>query len=238
MAACVTPNPNAQFPALTEQANVTNIPDAVLAYLNHGGDPALIVERLPIQGHAADVRTQVVQAALTGSPSPDILLALTIADDTPARTNGDSTLVAFVCQGQKYAAQALFLHAGAGIASEGLFAGGGARVLGVLDVNGNHTPDVVFGVFNEISLEHAVLDGNYYVAEWNGQKFVSLIDYTDWMGTEKFGIETDAPLAIQDTDGDGVLELVFDHAQDPATGDLASPAVFAWDGTTYQLKTP
>jgi hypothetical protein len=238
VATCPTTDPGVDFPQVTSDASIYSTPESALAYLNQGGDPATLEERLIRQVEPATgvFHHQVTHADLTGDDLPELVLALTFSFGPADPTRGDSTLVVYRCDTEQYRMDTLFVRAGAGDRGEGLFAGGGVRVLDVRDMNASGPPDLVFASFWAAGEGYA----EYYIGEWSGDHFEPLIRTTDILGIERTMIPAGWDYEISDVDQDGTSELVFPSYPDPLsnTGGVISPAIFAWDGTSYTLQIP
>ena len=105
---------------------------------------------------------------------------------------------------------------------EGLYAGGGAVVENVGDWNGNGKGEVLFSV-------NWPGYGEYFLVEWDGEKFVSLIEYRNRLGATCYWIEVfGQEVEIVDIDGDGYDEIMAGYAM------LNSDGSVRW---VYQSKT-
>lgn len=233
--ACRASDAHVAFPPLPDGFPAGAVTDEALSYLNQGGDPARLeaAALASAAGHTPGFRTQVVQSDLTGDDIADVSVASTVEYGGSDPSAGETILMAYICRSGQYVMQSLFERSGAGMRSAGLYAGGGARVVGILDMNGDGRRDIVFGSYWDF-------DNNpfaeYYIGEWNGDQFVSLIHLEDITGDTVQDINAGWDLTIRDVDGNGTQEMVFGSLPDPATGDTISPAIFAWNGTTFALK--
>jgi hypothetical protein len=195
------------------------------AYLNAGGSIAGLVEALGSTGSEQAVRIQIVGEDVTGNGVPDLLLAITrpyVAGD------GETHLLFYTCVEGRYEGQVLFRRAGAGSRAVGLYAGGGAVVENVGDLNGNDRTDVFHAVYWPGYAEH-------YLLEWDGEQFVSLIEYRDRLGNTSYRIEAiDQDVVIVDVEGDGLYEIAV-GAQDGQVG--KDTVIWRWDGEHYNRDT-
>jgi hypothetical protein len=191
------------------------------AYLSAGGSIGGLVEALGSTGTEQAVRIQVVGRDVTGEKVPDLLLAIT---RPYAAEDGETHLLLYACAEGRYEGQVLFRRAGAGSRAVGLYAGGGAVVENVGDLNGNDSIEVFFGVNWPKYAE-------YYLLEWDGEQFVSLIEYRDVLGYTRYRIEAiDQEVAIVDVEGDGLYEI----AVGAQGGNVVEGTVlWRWDGEHY-----
>ena len=201
--------------------------EAILAYLNSGGAPdALAVALGSSQSSAQPILLQVASRDITTNGIPDILVTVTIPY---AAGDGETHVLFYTCAGGRYTNQILFRRAGAGSRAEGLYAGGGARLLSLRDLNQNGLPDILFAVNWPGYAE-------CFLLEWDGAQFTSLIEEEDLIrGTihwlEVFGGQVDA----RDTNGDGTLELVVSVRN--ADGQTQETGVWVWNGVRYAQST-
>jgi hypothetical protein len=193
--------------------------EAISSYLNDGGP----VDTLATSMASADtgdepILLQVLSQDVTASGLPDILLAVTIPY---GGGSGEAHVLFFTCQAGRYEAQILFRRAGAGSRAEGLYAGGGAVIESLRDLNGNGVPDVALSV-NWLEW------GEYYLLEWDGEQFSSLIAYEDLLGDTRHWIETSGgEVEILDLEGDGLYEIVAGEPGGEGT------VIWRWDGERY-----
>jgi hypothetical protein len=193
--------------------------EAIVRYLNEGGPvDALATSLAPTDPGAEPVLLQVVSQDVTASGVPDILLAITIPY---GGGSGETHVLFFTCEGGRYTEEVLFRRAGAGSRAEGLYAGGGAVVESLHDLNGNGMPDVVLSV-------HWPGWGEYYLLEWDGEAFASLIEYQDMLGNTLHRIEVSGgEVEIVDVEGDGVYEIVVGEQGGE------EEVIWRWDGERY-----
>jgi hypothetical protein len=208
--------------AVTITADVFRQPgfeEAIAGYLNEGGSVDALAASLASPGSADEpILLQVVSQDVTASGLPDVLLAVTMPY---GGGSGETHVLFFTCQAGEYEEQILFRRAGAGSRAEGLYAGGGARVESLRDLNGNGTPDVVLSV-------NWPGYGEVYLLEWDGTQFSSLVEYVDLLGDTLHRIEVPGGKAeIVDLEGDGLYEIVV--GEPGAEGTL----IWRWDGERY-----
>ena len=189
-------------------------------YLNNGGSISELITILAERGNTLGPHlSQIITQDVTRNGVPDIFIALTIAYS--AFGDGETHLLMFRCVNKQYTSTILFRRAGAGSRAEGLYRGGGARILRIQDLNRNNIPDILFsanwdyefGTFSEI-----------YLIEWQGTEFRSLIEFDNELGETQYHIntESDRCFIVEDIDGDGIFELI------PEDG-----AVYVWNGAVY-----
>jgi hypothetical protein len=192
------------------------------AYLNAGGS----ISGLPGAFASTDVdrpiRTQIVSQDATGSGIPDLFIGVTVPY---VNGDGETHLLFFTCTGDQYKGEVVFRRAGAGSRMEGLYEGGGVEVEAVRDMNGNGRAELFFSV-------NWPGYGEHYLLEWEGQQFVSLIEYQGALGESRNWIETHGEeVRIIDVDGDGVFEIVVNEGGD---GAQERQAIWRWDGERYR----
>jgi hypothetical protein len=188
---------------------------SISAYLNAGGE----IDRLKGQiagiqtGSAEQITAQVLEQDVTGDGCTDVIVSLALPT-LPGY--GDAILAVYACQGDRYVRHSLFGRVGAGSRGEGLYDGGGARIVQVQDLNADSVPEILFFV---ASL------GELYIAAWNGTEFSSLVEGYDELGNPQSYIPArEGTFAIRDVDDDGMLEVVL---TDP-------PGLWRWDGALFQ----
>ena len=197
-----------------EYAGTTYAQGGISAYLQAGGETGRLQERLTAidTGSGEQVMADVVIGDLTGDGCEDVLVSLALPS-VPGY--GDAILAAYICQEDGYVRHNLFGRVGAGSRGEGLYEGGGARIEGVMDLNADGLPEVLFYVASLHEL---------YIAGWDGRGFTSLVDHVDELGNPQGYIPArEGAFEIQDLDDDGVFEVVL---SDP-------PAVWRWDGNLF-----
>ena len=208
--------------AVTITAEVFGQPrfeEAIAGYLNEGGSVDALAPSLASPGSAEEpILLQVASQDVTASGLPDVLLAVTMPY---GGGSGETHVLFFTCQAGEYEQQILFRRAGAGSRAEGLYAGGGARVESLRDLNGNGTPDLVLSV-------NWPGYGEVYLLEWDGTQFSSLVEYVDLLGNTLHRIEVPGGKAeIVDVEGDGLYEIVVGEPGAEGT------VTWRWDGERY-----
>lgn len=177
-----------------------------------------------IWGHAAEpLRADVLEADLNGGGQRDLLVGVTVP---MGGGDGQVVVVAYLFDGTSFTPTTLLRRGGVGSQAEGLYAGGGARFVDVVDMTGDGLPEIVFGVQWE---DHA----QYYIAAWVKGEVKSLVEYVDELGQVRQDIPVDSPAAeveVTDLEGDGLLELVVQ----PAGPD--GPEIWRWTGNRFELE--
>jgi hypothetical protein len=166
---------------------------------------------------------QLVAHDMTGDSTPEIFFAVTI----PAVPgHGDSYLFMFTCADDRYEGRVIWGQGGAGISGEGIYEGGGTRVIGVRDFNNNGLPDLLFKVgwlwnFGDGDRPYA----EYYLLEWENGEWRSLVDELGDLGETQFFIDSHTydDVGVVDTDHDDINEIIVDGQ------------VYQWDGEMYVL---
>lgn len=203
--------------------------ERLLTYFNAGGSLEGIEETLRNQVFAfyefrMSYLWQLVEQDVTGDSVPEIFVAITLPI-TP--TYGNAYLFMFTCESDHYEARILWAHGGAGSAGEGLYDGGGTRVISVQDLNNNGYREVLFRIGWLWRLTDRDIDfAEYYLLEWREDEWVSLHEEINELGEIQFYIpgETIGGLEIVDQDDDGVFEIVIDGQP------------YRWDGEMYVLS--
>jgi hypothetical protein len=206
--------------AVTIPEDVFGRPDFesdIEAYLNAGGAISDLPQVLVPTDVDRAIRLQIVSQDITGSGVPDLFIGVTLPY---GNGDGETHLLFFACVEEQYEGEILFRRAGAGSRSEGLYEGGGVNVKSVGDINGNGRGDVLLSV-------NWPGYGEHYLLEWEGNQFVSLIEYKGLLGESRVWIETHGEgIDISDVDGDGILEIVVGE-------EGAGQAIWRWDGERY-----
>ena len=190
------------------------------AYLNAGGAIRELPAAIKAVEGGMDAKIQVVSADMDDDDTPEVFLSITLPYGEGA---GETHLMFFNCVDGSYKVQVLFRRAGAGNQSEGLYAGGGARVEYINDFNDDGQMDLIISVNWENYRE-------YYVVTFDGSQFNNILSYRDELGehTKKIPM-TEGELKVVDLDGDGVYEIVAYGAD----GKILQ--VWRWDGEYYSL---
>jgi hypothetical protein len=129
----------------------------------------------------------------------------------------------------------LFRRAGAGSRAEGLYAGGGASLLLVEDLNHNSYPEIVFEVRWELQSE-------LYVYELVGIDFKPLIEeYSEIeMTTQHHLTFHEGFVEIMDVEGDGAKEILWNiplQGPDLFIGEIPIRSeIWAWDAALFSHR--
>lgn len=214
---CVEPDPD-----LAPPEGIDSVRVPMLDYLNAGGTIAPMREALSTYiSTSLPMLSQLLLADITQDGEPEIFLATTLAS-TFTGSEGDTYLFMYRCEDGAYTERQLFVRAGAGIRSVGLYAGGGVRIMHIGDVNANGLTDVLYMVVWD-SPEFGE-NVEYQLGDFDDNTFTSLFEpvpddayrvYATVLG------EDGAGLTIEDLDEDGVQELIIDGV------------VYRWDGQYY-----
>ncbi len=237
----VCPEPGIAQPIESETMILPELETQILAYLNARGSAdgleanletlsGTLMADAPAEPFLASVVTQDV----TGDTTPDVILGLTLPY---GYGYGAAAIYFFYCQEGQYVSVPWFIREGAGDRAEGLYSGGGARIMAVQDMNLNGVPEIVMAVYWTDQKE-------FYIAEWDGAKFASLIRRLDPVLLEEFANLTvyDGDVTIADVDRDGTFELVANHRIGPSIIPLEVPIperdrteTWAWNGYLFAL---
>lgn len=223
--------------ATTASYEILEDPDfdqKILDYINAGGSIEPLKALSAPASVSEPVYLQIVSQDVTLDGVPEIIAAVTRSYHVDV--DGEAHVLLFTCSAGRYESVVLFRRAGAGSRRSGLYSGRGARVLSIRDLNQNTVPDLVFSVNWPGYTE-------YYVAEWNGAEFASLIEYEDpVLMMPSYRIEAlGSDLEITDTDGDGVFELVLTYPLPPDepqnTARRVQTVIWGWNGETYTIAS-
>lgn len=176
------------------------------------------------------LRYELTRFDVDGDDREDVLFTAT---RSIGGGNGDTYASAYLQRESGYEWQLLYRRAGAGSGGEGLYAGGGARILHAGDANRNGDSDIVVSVrWPEY--------GRILVAEWANREFESLIRRTSPITFEEvqyLEYERGMPDMV-DRDGDGRQELVIvtglEGAAEPISEPLQRLAMWSWTGELYE----
>lgn len=176
-------------------------------------------------------RTQVMTIDVTGDTTPDVVMDFS-----------------FFVEGQ-YADGAVFVYA----CQEGQYQGGAVAVMGaqvfsgedpdpgiraIRDMNRDEVPEIIFS-YIEIIGTHANFTRLFRILEWDGSKFVDLIQ-GDLYYPHSARVDNGDGV-IRDTDGDGTLELVLTNGVGRGP-DVIGPQrtrieIWAWNGVAFTLAS-
>jgi len=195
----------------------------ILDYLNAGGDPLELSQYL-----ASDASVQepnliaVYQPDFNSDQIPDVLLTISLPY---GGGYGESHVYAFLCRNGQYETHTLFRRAGAGIQAEGLYAGGGAQIERLDDLNKSGNIEILFSV-------NWPRYADYFLITWEDDQFHSLISYVDELGFQRSYFEViHGNFNIDDVNGDGIAELLVVDINSQ-TKEIET---WYWDGEGYRL---
>jgi len=190
------------------------------SYLNAGGSIRELPAAIKVVEGGTEAKIQVISADLGEDNTPDVFLSVTLPY---GNGDGETHLLFFQCKNGSYQGQVLFRRAGAGSLSDGLYDGGGARVVNIKDFNNDGKIDVMISVNWKDYKE-------YYLVTYDGTQFNNLLSYRDELGERVKKIRLlDGDLKIVDIDGDGIYEIVTYGA------DGKVQQVWRWDGKYYSF---
>ncbi|MBL7164390.1 MAG: hypothetical protein ISS57_17525 [Anaerolineales bacterium] len=195
----------------------------IAAYLSAGGLVDELENTFALQSSSGEeYLVRVLEYDITADSILDVLMTLTIPY---VNGLGESHVLAFRCADGEYESEVLFRRAGAGARAEGLYTGGGAAIKSLDDLNTNSVPDILIEVNWPDYKE-------YYLFEWDGVVFNSLIYYVDILGMEKYRLEvTDGNVQVMDFDEDGLYELEVTGI-DYMTGNMIT-VIWRWNGELF-----
>jgi hypothetical protein len=237
----LTPSPTADTPATDAEGNLVcvainpeiSIDTAIFEkpefqnelgdYLNAGGDPLELPQYLA--SDPSDEEPNLIAVYQPDFDSDQIADVLVIVTLSISGGYGESHVYAFLCRNGGYESHILFRRAGAGSRGEGLYAGGGAQIERLEDLNQTGNIDLLFSVNWPGYAE-------YFLLTWEGDQFRSLISYMDELGLQRSYFEVQqGNFKLEDVDGDGVFELLVI----PINSQTSAFETWYWDGEQYQL---
>jgi hypothetical protein len=204
--------------------------EQVLLYLNAGGslenlDAVMSQQIVAFSEFRLPYLWQIVTQDVTGDSISEVFFAVTIP---VIPGHGDSYLLVFTCADDHYETAGMWGHGGAGVSGEGIYEGGGTRVIAVQDLNDNGAIDLLF----KIGWLWNFGDGDrpyteYYLLEWRDAEWVSLVEEMGELGETQYFIDShnDDDFQVLDSDGDNVYEIVVDGQP------------YRWDGEIYVLSS-
>ncbi len=234
------PPPGESIPLEIDDILAIDFQENINAYLNEGGSPSELQTILTNLKHAEfepdnpeNLKAMVLSMDLTGDTIPDILVSITIPY---GNGYGGTTLSIYVCQAGGYLSHVLFTRQGAGSAAGGLYTGGGVKVFGTpSDLNFNGIPEIIFSVNWPNYAE-------YYIGEYSGDQYVSLIPKylgpsLEWVNRFAINTVTDT-FQIRENSGDNLVDIVITSRPDcsPMVGCLPKrlrTETWSWNGNAY-----
>lgn len=202
-------------------------PVNVLAFLNAGGSVDTIIDLLPTVGTVyGPYMSQVVVQDVVGDAVPEIFLAVTIPI-LMGGEYGDSFLFMLECVDAEYTSTYLFIRRGGGPRSEGLYQGGGVRIVAIDDWNANGRPEIFYGVnwYWSFSDRYYVEYGLFEFDD-DGETTIPLF-YVDDPFSDNDYLVTGSDISdiqFRDDDEDGIYDI------------LIGSHVFAWNGQYFVAK--
>ena len=197
--------------------------DDIADYLNAGGDPAALPSQLASDPSKQEPNLIAVhQPDLNSDQIPDVLVTITLPY---SEESGETHVIAFLCQNGDYKSDLLFRRAGAGSRAEGLYAGGGAQIERLEDINKTGNIEVLFSV-------NWPGWADYFLITWDDDQFSSLISYMDELGFQRSYFEVNkGDFSLEDVNGDGIYELLMIDIN----SQTMETETWYWDGEQYRL---
>ncbi len=206
----------------------------IRAYLDAGGSPEeleAILDGLTLSDGSTEwqARAQVLTADVTGNGTPEVVTDLSFFQ--PGQY-ADGALFVFTCQKGHYEGGTVQTIGGAVLSGEEPDPG----IRAIEDMNRDGVPEIVFS-FIEVIGTHANYTRVFHIVEWDGQGFAGLIQSETYPLDGATVYNGDG--GVQDTDGDGRLELVLLNGIGQGYPDSGPQRqrtdVWAWDGTAFAL---
>jgi hypothetical protein len=210
--------------------------EPILAYLNTRGSAAglqALLDSLTVETEPpAAVLAHVLDSDLTGDGIPEVVVDVIVPE---GGGYASTALLVFTCREGAYG-PVLSLQLSPG---EGLYPDGGYGVRAVQDLNGDGVRDLVVALT-------AGPTRRFYILEWNGGAFGSLIEprFDPFTTSLVYYIEVQSGDGqVVDVDGDGLYEWVVTHYLAPLSPDSTGEAppvrrdVWAWDGYAFRLQS-
>ncbi len=237
-----TPAPPAQCPPAGSPTTFTvqdlfPLPqEPILAYLNRRGSAAglqALLEGLTVETDPpAPVLAHVLESDLTGDGVSEVVVDVVVPE---GGGYASAALLVFSCrEGAYQPVLAWRLSPG-----EGLYPDGGYGVRATQDMNGDGVRDLVVALT-------AGPTRRFYILEWNGRDFGSLVEprFDPFSTSLVYYIEVQpGDGEAVDRDGDGLYEWVVTHysvSPPPDSKGEAQPVrrdVWAWDGYAFRLQS-
>jgi hypothetical protein len=198
-------------------------------YLIGGGTLGLqsALSRLTMLEGTWQARAQVQTIDLTGNDVPEVLVELTFFE--PLQFS-EGALFAYRCAGGEYAGGPVLTTAG-----QVLSADDPDGIRAVRDMNDDGTPEIVYSYIS-IAGSHSYFTRQFRILSWDGASFVDLLPLDE----NGFAAQSESgDGAVQDRDGDGLLELVITNSVAEAYPDLGPQRphtdTWAWNGAAFVL---
>ena len=185
------------------------------------------LSQLTMLDGAWQARAQVQSIDLTGNNVPEVLVELTFFE--PLQYS-EGALFAYRCAGGEFAGGAVLASAGQVLSADDT---DGIRA--VRDMNDDGTPEIVYSYIS-IAGSHSYFTRQFRILSWDGESFADLLPLDE----NGFAAQSDSgDGAIQDRDGDGLLELVISNAVAEAYPDLGPQRphtdFWGWNGEAFVL---
>ena len=218
--------PEDTAPSITDEIfKQPDFENTIAKFLNDGGSPKALGYQLnPEEAVTEPNLIQVIRPDIDSDGIADVLVTITLHHFDGY---GETHVLAYVCRDGQYENRVLFRRAGAGSRAEGLYAGGGAKIESLDDLNQDGTIEILFSVNWPGYAE-------YYLVTWANEQFTSLIEYIDILGNLRYSLDVEpGNVKVDDVDSDGIYELVV-TAMNYQTM-LEETNNWFWDGKKYSL---
>jgi hypothetical protein len=216
---------NASISITTEIFQQPDFENRIAEFLNEGGPPFELGKQLGSDASAPEPNLiQVIQPDINSDGISDVLMTITLHYFDG---NGETHVLAYICDDRQYSPTILFRRAGAGSRAEGLYSGGGAKIESTSDLNQDGRIEILFSINWPGYAE-------YYLLNWVSGQFTSLIEYTDILGNTRYSFDVEpGNVKLEDVDNDGIYELVVTSMNYQTM--MEETSIWFWDGVKYSL---
>jgi len=176
-------------------------------------------------------RTQVMTIDVTGDTTPDVVMDFSFFVEGQY---ADGAIFVFTCREGRYEGGAVAVIGGQIFSSRDPDPG----IRAIRDMNRDGVPEIIFS-YIEIIGTHANFTRLFEILEWDGSKFVGLIQGDAYYPNAASVNNGDG--VIRDTDGDGTLELVLTNGigRGPEMNgpQRSRTEIWAWNGVVFTLAS-